>query len=117
LRREHLLQRSVSGGTPTARPPMIYFLYVPTESGHPEMSALTDIVEDDEAAVAEAGRMQYGGRAGYLFDGDRFVAEVVTAAAITERPALSTPTSRPRRAVRVLGAAPASPVVAPNSAV
>jgi hypothetical protein len=58
---------------------MIYFLFVPTEGGRAEMSALTEVVGDDAAARSAAGRLAYGGRAGYLFDGDRFIGEVVTA--------------------------------------
>ncbi len=59
---------------------MIFFLYVPTESGRPEMAVLT--ATDEAAAIGEAESLQYGGRAGYLFDGDRFVQEVTTRAGI-----------------------------------
>lgn len=62
---------------------MIYFLYVPMEGGAPGMSAL-DTVGDDDSARAEAGHLQYGGRTGYLFDGDRFVGEIATASGVLQ---------------------------------
>lgn len=75
---------------------MIFFLYVPTESGHPEMAALA--ATDEAGAVREAQGLQYGGRAGYLFDGDRFVREVTTRAGILEEaPLLAVPPGGVRR--------------------
>lgn len=60
---------------------MQHFLFVPTESGQTEMAALNATRTAD--AVEEAGRCAFGGRTGYLFDGDTFVQEVRTAAGIT----------------------------------
>jgi hypothetical protein len=60
---------------------MQHFLFVPTESGKTEMAALTATRTVD--AVEEAGQCEFGGRTGYLFDGDVFVQEVRTAAGVT----------------------------------
>lgn len=60
---------------------MQHFLFVPTESGQTEMAALTATRTVD--AVEEAGRCEFGGRTGYLFDGDTFVQEIRTAAGVT----------------------------------
>lgn len=68
---------------------MQYFLFVPTESNQPEMVALT--ATDADAAVGEAELQEFGGRIGYLFDGDRFVQEISTAAGLITAPPLSTP--------------------------
>lgn len=63
---------------------MIYFLYVPVESGKPEMAALQSTSVDD--AVREAEALPYAGRVGYLFDGDLFVQEVRTADLMKDAP-------------------------------
>lgn len=68
---------------------MQYFLFVPTESGQPEMAALTAL--DAEAAVAEAELREFGGRIGYLFEGDLFLREVKTVARLTTAEPLSAP--------------------------
>ena len=68
---------------------MHYFLFVPTESGQPEMAALT--ATEANAAVGEAGRQEFGGRMGYLFDGDMFVQEVTTEAGLITAEPLSAP--------------------------
>lgn len=68
---------------------MHYFLFVPTESSQPEMVALT--ATDADAAVAEAELHEFGGRIGYLFDGDQFVQEVSTAAGLINALPLSVP--------------------------
>lgn len=85
---------------------MIYFLFVPTESGQTEMAALE--ANALEAAIAEAGRLQFGGRVGYLFDGDQFVQEIETASAILDEGPLEavsphTSARTPRRGAAVSG--------------
>ena len=76
---------------------MIYFLFVPTESGQTEMAALE--ADALEAAIAEAGRLQFGGRVGYLFNGDQFAQEIETASAILNQGPLEavSPLARARR--------------------
>lgn len=63
---------------------MIYFLYVPVESGKPEMAALE--ARHLEDAVREAEALPYAGRVGYLFDGDIFMQEVRTANLMQQAP-------------------------------
>lgn len=63
---------------------MIYFLYVPVESGKPEMAALEAGHLED--AVREAEALPYAGRVGYLFDGDIFMQEVRTADLMQQTP-------------------------------
>lgn len=73
---------------------MIYFLFVPTESGRPEMAALDAVRLED--AISEAEALPFAGRTGYLFDGDRFVQEVTTADSLQDAPPLATvPRRRP----------------------
>ena len=73
---------------------MIFFLFVPTESGQPEMAALDAVRLED--AVAEAEALPYAGRIGYLFDGDQFVREITTANALKDAAPLAVvPRRRP----------------------
>ncbi len=67
---------------------MIFFLFVPTESGQSEMVALEATRLED--AITEARETPFAGRTGFLFDGDRFVREIMTADTIGVTPALST---------------------------
>ena len=68
---------------------MQHFLFVPTRSSQPEMVALT--ATDADAAVAEAKLHGFGGRIGYLSDGDQLVQEVSTAAGLINALPLSAP--------------------------
>lgn len=72
---------------------MIFFLFVPTESGAPEVSVLD--AENLTDAVVEAESLPYAGRTGYLFDGDLFLREVRTGDGLKDRPGPVPARSRP----------------------
>lgn len=72
---------------------MIFFLFIPTESGQPEMSALEATTL--QGAIEEAESLPFAGRTGYLFDGDIFVQAVSTADTLAPAPSPIAVTHRP----------------------
>lgn len=85
---------------------MLFFFFVPTEGGQTEMAALKAL--DPAAAVAEAKRLEFGGRVGHLFNGDLYVQDVQTASAIRKAAPLQAASHRPSGASATYGA-PAAP--------
>lgn len=56
---------------------MIYFCFIEGDDQHDVEMKLLEAVEDGPA-MQEAGALRFGGRTGYVFDGDRSVGSVKT---------------------------------------
>lgn len=56
---------------------MIYFCFIEGDARHDVEMKVLEAVEDG-AALQEARSLRFGGRAGYVFDGDRSVGSVET---------------------------------------
>ena len=56
---------------------MIYFCFIEGDDRHDVEMKVLEAVEDDQA-MQEAGALRFGGRTGYVFDGDRSVGSVET---------------------------------------
>ncbi len=56
---------------------MIYFCFIESDDQHDVEMKLLGAVDDDQA-MQEAGALRFGGRTGYVFDGDRSVGSVET---------------------------------------
>lgn len=56
---------------------MIYFCFIESDDRHDVEMKLLGAVDDDQA-MREAGALRFGGRTGYVFDGDRPVGSVET---------------------------------------